>query len=93
MASQGVNVLRWGALVFGVFYGFSHQSSIKSADTKAKAQAEWDRKSKLIDQAKAEWQKKTNPAATTASGGAITDPSDPKFDLEVYLTQLQGQSA
>lgn len=53
-----LQVLRWSALVFGVFYGFSHQSAIYSSDKKAAAQHEWDRKVKLIDQAKEKYAKK-----------------------------------
>jgi F-type H+-transporting ATP synthase subunit e len=67
-----LQVLRWGALVFGVFYGFSHQSSIKSSDKKIAAQHEWDRKQKLIQQAKSEYVKKTKPA--TDDGGTYSIP-------------------
>lgn len=56
-----MQVLRWGALVFGVFYGFSHQSSIRSSDRKAAAQHEWDHKIKLIDDAKKAYSEKKTP--------------------------------
>ncbi|KAK5126915.1 hypothetical protein LTR85_008273 [Meristemomyces frigidus] len=93
MASTGVNVMRWGALAFGVFYGFSHQTSLSSQAKATAAQHEYDRKAKLIDQAKAEFKKKTMPQdSKTQGGGIITDPNDPKFDLEAYLTQVQAQS-
>lgn len=71
MTSQGVNVLRWGALVLGVFYGFSHQSTINSRDRAAALQHQWDRKAKLIDEAKAEYRKKMISAESKpASGGS-----------------------
>ena len=60
-------MLRWGAMVTGVFYGFSHQTAITSRDKAAHAQHEWDSKAKLIDQAKAEYQRKTQPQSK--SGG------------------------
>ncbi|KAK4545637.1 hypothetical protein LTR36_002590 [Oleoguttula mirabilis] len=93
MASTGtgVNVLRWGAMVFGVFYGLSHQTSLSSQAKASAAQHDYDRKAKLIDQAKAEFKKQTTPQ-DSKTGGAITDPNDPKFDLEAYLTQAQAQS-
>lgn len=62
-------VLRWGALVFGVFYGFSHQSSISARDRNAKIRHEYEHKQKLIDQAKSEWKKKTSPPDTSAGSG------------------------
>lgn len=65
--SETAQVLRWGALVFGVFYGFSHQSQINSTDKRIAAQHEWEKKEKLIQQAKSEYVKKTKPA--TDDGG------------------------
>lgn len=58
---MALQVLRWGALVFGVFYGFSHQSAISSRDRTAHAQHEYERKESLIKQARQAWQDKTNP--------------------------------
>ena len=54
-------VLRWGALAFGVFYGFSHQTAISSKDKIAAAKHEYERKEKLIQQAKAAWAQKNAP--------------------------------
>ncbi|KAI7296931.1 hypothetical protein KC352_g24 [Hortaea werneckii] len=76
------DVLRWGALAFGVFYGFSHQSAINSRDRSAHAQHEYERKEKLIQQARDEWQRKTQPQS---GSGVISNPEDPNFDLEKYL--------
>ncbi|KAL1582424.1 hypothetical protein WHR41_08933 [Cladosporium halotolerans] len=87
MASTGVNVLRWGALAFGVFYGFTHQTAISSRDKIAAEKHEYERKEKLISDAKAAWAKKNAPPGQ--GSGLITDPNDPKFDLEAFLTQVQ----
>jgi len=85
--SQGVNVLRWSALAFGVFYGFYHQSSLTAQAKTNKIQREYQHKQHLIDQARAEYIKKTLPAdKKTASGDLITDPNDSRFDLEAFLT-------
>ncbi|KAF2088363.1 hypothetical protein K490DRAFT_65040 [Saccharata proteae CBS 121410] len=83
-ASTGVNVLRWSALGLGVLYGVYHQTSISSRDQAAAAHAEFERKQQLVQQAKAEWAKKTAPKDAS---GIVTDPNDPKFDLEAYLTK------
>lgn len=62
-------VLRWSALAFGVFYGFSHQRTIKASQKAAHDQHEYEEKLKIINQAKAEYQKKHGPPASTQRGG------------------------
>ena len=54
-------VLRWGALAFGVFYGFSHQAAITTKDKVAASKHEYERKEKLINEAKAAWAQKNAP--------------------------------
>ncbi|ORY05060.1 ATP synthase E chain-domain-containing protein [Clohesyomyces aquaticus] len=81
--SVGVNVLRWSALGFGVFYGFYHQLSISSRDKLAATKREYEHKQSLITQAKAEWAKQHAPA-TQSSGGKV-DPMDPNADLNTVL--------
>ncbi|KAF1825850.1 uncharacterized protein K489DRAFT_406664 [Dissoconium aciculare CBS 342.82] len=90
MASQGVNVLRWGALTFGVFYGFTHQSAIFAREKSAAAHHEYERKSKLIDNAKAAYAEKTSPKK---GDGVIRDADHPNFDLEKYLDQVAKENA
>ncbi|OOF96309.1 hypothetical protein BO94DRAFT_539163 [Aspergillus sclerotioniger CBS 115572] len=90
-ATQGVNVLRYSALVAGLVYGFYHQSSITSSAKHAEAEREYARQERLIQQAKAEWQKKTAPKDTQNSG-VITDPEDSRFDLEAYLKLKAGEN-
>ncbi|PVI03697.1 hypothetical protein DM02DRAFT_611997 [Periconia macrospinosa] len=83
--SVGVNVLRWSALATGLFYGVYHQASISSRE---RAQAEkhaYQQKESLIQQAKAEWQKKNAPEQPKSSGGAKADPKDPNADLNTLL--------
>ena len=65
-------VLRWSALAFGVFYGFSHQRSIKSQNHAAHAQAEYKHKEDLIEKAKLEFKKKQNPQAYTQGGDGMS---------------------
>ncbi|KAJ5082047.1 hypothetical protein N7532_011090 [Penicillium argentinense] len=81
-----LQVLRYSALVAGLVYGVYHQSSINSQAKRAEIEHEYTRKERLIEQAKAEWKKKTQPQeAQTQVSGLITDPENPKFDLEAFL--------
>ncbi|KIX01376.1 uncharacterized protein Z518_09101 [Rhinocladiella mackenziei CBS 650.93] len=70
--SQGVNVLRYSALIAGIFYGFTHQRAITASNAAAHAQAEYQHKLDLIQKAKLEWAKKTlPPQSKTASGDSM----------------------
>ncbi|PTB46612.1 hypothetical protein M441DRAFT_75444 [Trichoderma asperellum CBS 433.97] len=91
MSSTGVNVFRWSALAFGVFYGFSHQRTITTTQRAQHAQYEYEQKQKLIDQAKAEYAKKKNPSVASADG-VVTDINSPEFDLEKFLLKIAKDS-
>jgi len=94
MASQGVNVLRYSALVAGLIYGVYHQSSLSTKAKHAEIDREYKRKESLIEQAKAEWKKKTvSMEKKSESGGLITDPEDSRFDLEAFLTNKAAEGA
>ncbi|GAW12285.1 hypothetical protein EKO27_g1675 [Xylaria grammica] len=94
-ATSGVNVLRYSALAFGVFYGFTHQRSINASQRATAAKKEYEHKQHLIEQAKAEYSKSKNPSTTAASekSGLNQDPMDSKFDLEAYMNALVAQKA
>ncbi|KAF2463030.1 uncharacterized protein BDR25DRAFT_308023 [Lindgomyces ingoldianus] len=81
--SVGINVLRWSALGFGVFYGIYYQASISSRDKLELAKREYAHKESLISQAKAEWAKQHSSLATSSS--AKVDPNDPNADLNAVL--------
>ncbi|KAJ9195489.1 hypothetical protein DTO166G4_3072 [Paecilomyces variotii] len=87
-STQGVNVLRYSALVAGLIYGFSHQSSLNSQAKHAEIEREYKRKESLIQQAKAEFAKKHAPA-DKKSEGPVTNPDDPRFDLEALLKSVE----
>ncbi|KAI9798882.1 MAG: hypothetical protein M1833_004385 [Piccolia ochrophora] len=94
MSTSGVNVLRYSALITGIVYGFYHQASLKAQQKIAAIDRDYEQKSRLIEQAKAEYVKKTMPPEKkTAGGGIITDPNDSKFDLEAYLTMKMADEA
>lgn len=62
-------VLRYSALIFGIFYGFQHQRSVTANAQAAKAEAEYKHKESLIEKAKLEWKRKNlPPESKTASG-------------------------
>ncbi|KAL8906794.1 MAG: hypothetical protein Q9171_006123 [Xanthocarpia ochracea] len=95
MTSTGVNVLRYSALFAGVSYGLYRQSNLNAQSHKAKVDRDFAHQESLISQAKAEFKKKKNmpQEAATKGGNVISDPNDPKFDLEGYLTALMGEKA
>ena len=64
-------VLRWSALGLGVFYGFTHQRAIFSAQRAEHAQHEYEKKEKLIQQAKAEFAKQKNPTSSDSGMSAL----------------------
>ncbi|MCJ1385956.1 hypothetical protein MMC17_009081 [Xylographa soralifera] len=94
MAASGANVLRYSALGSGVFYGFYHQQTLNSHAEQQKLQRKYQTEESLIAKAKAEYTKKNMPSGSkTAGGGVISDPDDPKFDLEAYLTMKMADEA
>ncbi|KAJ5312311.1 hypothetical protein PENANT_c011G05092 [Penicillium antarcticum] len=93
-STQGVNVLRYSALVAGLVYGVYHQSSLNSITKRTEIEHEYARKERLIEQAKAEYKKKTQPQEikTQQPTGLITNFEDPKFDLEAFLQAKAAES-
>lgn len=63
-------VLRYSALLFGIFYGFSHQRTIYANNKASHVENEYKHRESLIEKAKLEWKKKSlPPEARTESGG------------------------
>ncbi|RMJ26329.1 ATP synthase E chain [Aspergillus sp. HF37] len=92
-STQGVNVLRYSALATGVLYGLYHQSSLNSQAKHTEAERQYAHKAQLIEQAKAEWRKRTAPQEPKPqTSGIITDFEDSRFDLEAYLKMKAGES-
>jgi ATP synthase E chain. len=67
-------VLRYSALVAGLIYGVSHQSSLNSQAKHAEIERDYKRKESLIQQAKAEWAK-THAPAKKSEGRMLYDLS------------------
>ncbi|KAI0596234.1 ATP synthase E chain-domain-containing protein [Biscogniauxia sp. FL1348] len=87
-SSSGVNVLRYSALAFGVFYGFTHQRSITAAQKAAAAQREYEHKQQLIEQARAEYNKSKHPQVASTEKSACTSPSSSSLSLFLSLSSL-----
>jgi len=82
-------VLRWSALAFGIFYGFTHQRTITAQTHAAHAQAEWKHKEDLIQKAKLEWKKKQSPQSTNSEGdGAL--PSKALVSMLIQINSYHG---
>ncbi|KAK9771862.1 putative ATP synthase subunit e, mitochondrial [Seiridium cardinale] len=92
MSASGVNVLRYSALAFGVFYGFSHQRTITATQHAAHAKKEYEHQQQLIEQARAKYSESKNPKPASAEkSGLNQDPMSPNFDLEAYFNALMEQ--
>lgn len=56
----------------GLVYGVYHQSSLNSQTKRTEVEHEYTRKERLIEQAKAEWKKKTAPQETKTQASGCT---------------------
>lgn len=84
-APQGVNVFRYLALALGVFYGAYHQRKLTTRQHAEKVDRELAHRESLIERAKVEYVRKTDPRQADSRSSVVTDPDDAKFDLEAYL--------
>ncbi|KAI9299158.1 hypothetical protein K502DRAFT_361693 [Neoconidiobolus thromboides FSU 785] len=80
-----LNVLRWGALSGGLFYGYNRHNSLVKLEAKLQAENEYKRKEKLIHDAKVAYAQKK--AAQGSS--VVSDPDSPNFDLEKFLLSFE----
>ncbi|RUP45761.1 ATP synthase E chain-domain-containing protein [Jimgerdemannia flammicorona] len=88
MTSPVRNVARWSALSFGLAYGFWHNKSLHNAVPEKQAKFEYDHKVDLINKAKAAYAKKKD---AEQPGSVITDPENPAFDFEKFITYIEQQ--
>ncbi|KIK71695.1 hypothetical protein GYMLUDRAFT_33852 [Collybiopsis luxurians FD-317 M1] len=90
MVSPTVNVARYTALFAGVFYGFYHRRTLQAAHEEHKLQHAAHEREHLIAEAKEAWKRKQ---ASKGSSDVITDPEDPRFDLEKLIAKWEATSA
>ncbi|KAG0003089.1 hypothetical protein BGZ80_010783 [Entomortierella chlamydospora] len=77
------NVARWSALAAGLVYGYVHHNNLTALEHNRAEKLKAEHRDQLIAKAKAEWVKMNTP-----TGGVVTDPEDPNFDLEKVLIHL-----
>ncbi|KAH9486442.1 ATP synthase subunit e, mitochondrial [Psilocybe cubensis] len=85
MVSSTVNVVRYTALFSGIAYGWYHRRSLQASHDQHKLEAAAHSREKLIADAKEAW-KRRNEAADSS---LITDPEDPRFDLEKLIAKWE----
>ncbi|KAG1757019.1 ATP synthase E chain-domain-containing protein [Suillus lakei] len=85
--STTLNVARYSALLSGVFYGIYHRRSLQKAHDQDKEHHAIHQREQLIAQAKDAWRHKQESAK--GSDGVITNPEDPRFDLEKLVAKWE----
>ncbi|KAG2155711.1 ATP synthase E chain-domain-containing protein [Suillus clintonianus] len=85
--SSTLNVARYTALLSGVFYGIYHRRSLQKAHDQDKEHHAIHQRTQLIAQAKDAWKHKQESAK--GSDGVITNPEDPRFDLEKLVAKWE----
>jgi len=91
MGSPTVNVVRYTALFTGVVYGWYHRRTLQAAYDVHKIEAATHHQEHLVAQAKEAWRKKQE-APKTAADTLVTDPEDPRFDLEKLIARWEATS-
>ncbi|KAF9404730.1 hypothetical protein BGZ76_006837, partial [Entomortierella beljakovae] len=76
-------VARWSALTAGLVYGYVHHNNLAAMEHNRSEQIKVEHRDELIAKAKAEWTRMNAP-----TGGVVTDPENPNFDLEKVLIHL-----
>ncbi|KDQ15644.1 hypothetical protein BOTBODRAFT_187098 [Botryobasidium botryosum FD-172 SS1] len=89
MVSPTINVVRYTALATGVLYGVAHRRTLQNRENAKREKHEIERKEKLLERAKDAWKAKNSPPAQDL----ITNPDDPKFDLEKLVAHWEAQNA
>ncbi|KAJ7103157.1 ATP synthase E chain-domain-containing protein [Mycena belliarum] len=88
MGSATVNVVRYTALFTGVVYGWYHRRTLQAAYDVHKIDAATYQREHLIAQAKEAWIKKQE-ALKAPADSLVTNPEDPRFDLEKLIARWE----
>jgi F-type H+-transporting ATP synthase subunit e len=76
--TDSLQVLRYSALLFGVFYGFTHQRALNSDAKAFHAKQEWSHKEDVIKQAKKAWaEKQLTPEQRAKGDGGMSETRIP----------------
>ncbi|KAG8741652.1 hypothetical protein FRC10_002616 [Ceratobasidium sp. 414] len=88
MVSPTINVVRYTALASGIFYGIAHRRTLQTRLDTQRAHEEEIRHERLVSQAKEAWRMKNDPSWSNL----VTDPDDPKFDIEKLIARYEASS-
>ncbi|KAF9011158.1 ATP synthase E chain-domain-containing protein [Cyathus striatus] len=89
MVSSTVNVVRYSALFGGIAYGFFHRRSLQADHDLHKLEHAVHERQRLVAEAKEAWKRKKEAALDTT---LVTDPEDPRFDLEKLIAKWEKSS-
>ncbi|KIK02125.1 hypothetical protein K443DRAFT_677898 [Laccaria amethystina LaAM-08-1] len=87
MVSSTVNVVRYTALVSGVAYGWYHRRTLQTAHDQHKLEHAVHHREQLVAEAKDAWKKKQQSSIKDTT--LVTDPEDPRFDLEKLIAHWE----
>jgi len=85
MTSPTITVVRYTALIGGIFYGITHRRNLQAKAEGRALDHELHRRETLLEQARKAWAEKNSPKKPTL----VTDPDDPKFDLEALVAAYE----
>ncbi|CAE6442254.1 hypothetical protein BN14_12411 [Rhizoctonia solani AG-1 IB] len=88
MASPVVNVVRYTALGGGILYGIFHRRTLQTRLDNERAHDQELRHENLVKQAKEAWKRKTESGLSNL----ITDPDDPRFDVDKLIAKYEAES-
>jgi len=86
MASSSVNVVRYSALIGGVFYGIIHKRTLQAQKNERRELQARHHNEELISKAKDAWKQHQ---LAKLEGGVIMDPDDPNFDADKFIAKLE----
>ncbi|KAL7425058.1 F1F0 ATP synthase subunit e, mitochondrial [Cryptotrichosporon argae] len=89
MVSSTTTVVRYTALLSGIFYGIVHQRTLQTKYDDDKAKHHATRRAHLIEEARKAYAQKQIADKAGANAGLVTDPEDPKFDLEKLIASWE----
>ncbi|KAK1923558.1 ATP synthase E chain-domain-containing protein [Papiliotrema laurentii] len=84
MASATRNVVRWTALIAGVGYGIVHQTTLQTKYDAEKLHRHQAHRAQLVEKAREAYAAK-KLAEKSGASSLVTDPEDPRFDLEKLI--------
>ncbi|BFZ53612.1 F1F0 ATP synthase subunit e, mitochondrial [Savitreella phatthalungensis] len=91
-ASPAVNVLRWGALAFGLVYGFTHNAALQRSAEEKRVNEQYSHRESLIAKAKAAYAQSKLPASQKSADGKIVPDWENGSNLDAYFKQLEAEA-